>query len=181
MTVVGSSFGGVLGIELANLGRAAQVIALAPPWVAPPDGFAFYMALFSPLTTLRFTRRLWPRTTRVGALNGLFFHTSTQAPQIDPEDGARIFESMSRFPFLELRRTWRTGPGMPAFDGAVGEVTTLVWGTADYYVPRWVRRRWEASLPEADRLELPGFPHQPHLRDPRRIADLVRSLARSGR
>jgi pimeloyl-ACP methyl ester carboxylesterase len=176
VTVVGSSFGGVLGIELANRGRAAQVIALAPPWVAPPDGFAFYLALFSPLIPLRFTRRLWPTTTRIGAINGLFFHTSTKTPEMDPEDVATILGSMSRFPFLELRRNWRTGPGMPEFDGAGRELTTLVWGTADYYVPRWMRRRWEASLPEAARLELPGFPHQPHLRDPQRIAELVATL-----
>jgi pimeloyl-ACP methyl ester carboxylesterase len=181
VTVVGSSFGGVLGIELANRGRAAQVIALAPPWTSGHDALGFYLALFSPLISLRFPSRLWPTTTRIGAINGLFFHTSTQAPQIDPEDVEEILGSMSRFPFLELRRNWRTGPGIPAFDGAARELTTLVWGTSDYYVPRWMRRRWEASLPEAEVIQLDGFPHQPHLRDPQRIADLVRSLVRSER
>ena len=33
--VVGSSFGGVVAIELANRRRASRVLALAPPWVAP--------------------------------------------------------------------------------------------------------------------------------------------------
>ena len=178
VVIVGSSFGGVCALELASRGRASKVVALAPPLLTPP-GVRFYSMLFSPLLTLRFSRRLWPWSTRIGAINGLFFHTSTRAPDLDARDVSAILESMSRFPFVELaRRTpnwFSTGPGMPKVDVRVAQLTTLVWGTADYYVPSWMRPRWQALLPAAKVVELPGFPHQPHLRDRRRIADLIQA------
>jgi pimeloyl-ACP methyl ester carboxylesterase len=51
---------------------------------------------------------------------------------------------------------------------------TLVWGGRDLIVSEWMRKRWSAALPDADEVTLPGFPHQPHLRDPQEIADLIR-------
>jgi pimeloyl-ACP methyl ester carboxylesterase len=169
--VVGSSFGGVTGIELLARGRADRVLALAPPWVRFPEGTAFYLAAFSPLLGLGTTRVLWPWSTRQAWINSLFLHQSRTPMAIDPEDMAVLLDSMSRFPYLSLRRL--LSPGMPDLDRVKDERVTLVWGTADWFVPRWMRQRWQAALPGADVLELPGFPHQPHLRDPRRIAELI--------
>jgi len=68
VAVVGSSFGGVLSIELVARGRASSAIALAPPWTIGP-GLALYGALFAGLPALGLSRPLWPRSTRWGTLN----------------------------------------------------------------------------------------------------------------
>lgn len=176
--VVGSSFGGVCALELLARGRASQVVALAPPW-AEGAGLAFYGPLFTfALSSLRATRRLWPVSTRIDLVNSLFFHSSRQPLQIDRKDLTTILDSVASFPFLRLGRyAGRTGPGMPVLHPLDERRVTLVWGGRDLLVPPWMRDRWEAALPGAEVLELPGFPHQPHWRDPERIADLVRMHA----
>lgn len=65
---------------------------------------------------------------------------------------------------------------MPALTSDVEQATTLVWGTADRYVPAWMRRRWEQAFPRSAVVMLLGFPHQPHLRDPERVASLLREV-----
>ncbi len=177
--VVGSSFGGVLALELLARGRAASAIALAPPWTTGA-GLAFYAALFgSGLPVLRMTRSLWPRSTHWGTLNGLWFHQSRQHPLIDAEDVAAILDSSSRFPFFTVGlRSRGRGPGMPAFNQIDQSRATLVWGGRDLLVPPWMRRRWAEALPDAQVRTLPGFPHQPHLRDPAVIADVIRTAQR---
>lgn len=171
--VVGSSFGGVLALELLARGRASAAIALAPPWTLGA-GLGFYGALFAGLPALRLSRPLWPRTTRSGRINGLWFHQSRIPPAIDPEDVAVLLDSWSRFPFYRVGLKARgTGPGTPAFDRIDPARATLVWGSADRIVPIWMRQRWAEALPGARVVQLEGFPHQPHLRDPQAIADLV--------
>ncbi len=173
--VVGSSFGGVLALELQARGRASSAVALAPPWVTG-GGLPFYGALFAGLPALRVSRGLWPRSTQWGLLNGLWLHQSRTPPLIDPEDVAILLDSMSRFPLYGVgRHAGRTGPGMPDLDRIDPAAVTFVWGGRDRLVPRWMRQRWSAALPDARVVELAGFPHQPHLRDPQVIADLVRN------
>lgn len=173
--VLGSSYGGVLALELLRRGRAGRVVALAPPWVAGA-GVAFYGALFAGLPLLGLTRAAWPRTTRSGTLNGLWFHQSRIAPRIDPADVAVLLESWSRFPLYRVGyHAGRGGPGMPETSEVDASRATLVWGGRDRLVPGWMRGRWSRALPSARVVELPGFPHQPHLRDPRAVADVVRA------
>lgn len=171
--VLGSSFGGVLALELLARGRASTATALAPPWTAG-TGLAFYGTLFAGLPALRISRPLWPRTTRSGTINGLWFHQSRIAPEIDPEDVAALLESWSRFPFYRVGM-WgrRRGPGQPALERIDQERATLVWSGADRLVPVWMRRRRAEALPGARVVHLDDFPHQPHLRDPRAVAGLV--------
>jgi len=175
VTVVGSSFGGVAALELLARGRATRAIALAPPWTVG-GGLAFYGALFAGLPALGLSRPLWPRTTRSGLINGLWFHQSRTPPQIDPEDVALLLDSWSRFPFYRVGRyAGRNGPGLPDFTRIDAARATFVWGGRDFLVPGWMRRKWAAALPGAITLELPGFPHQPHLRDPGTVAELIRT------
>ncbi len=171
---VGSSFGGVLSLELLARGRARSSVALAPPWTVGAS-LAFYGALFAGLPALGLSRPLWPRTTRSGTINGLWFHQSRTPPQIDPADVAVLLESWSRFPFYRVgANAGRRGPGMPDFSQIDPTRATLVWGGRDFIVPEWMRRRWSAALPGSQQVTLAGFPHQPHLRDPQVIADLIR-------
>jgi pimeloyl-ACP methyl ester carboxylesterase len=176
VAVAGSSFGGVVGMELMARGRASSVVALAPPWVAPGRGVAFYMAGFWPILTFRAAEPLYRWTSRSGRFIGLFFHGSLRAPVIEPTDVIALWRSMGRFPLLRVgREAGLAGPGMPDFALLDGR-TTLVWGGRDMWVPPWMRSRWQRVLPTAKVVELPDFPHQPHLRDPERIAHLILEL-----
>ncbi|MFL6155629.1 MAG: alpha/beta fold hydrolase [Marmoricola sp.] len=175
--VVGSSFGGVTAIELLNRGRASRVLALAPPWVQHPEGTAFYMAAFSPMLGFRFTRPLWAWGARQGWPGGLLLHQSLTRLDIDPEDEIELITSMANFPLAQVFRSpGFSGSGMPDLDAVAAEQVHLVWGTKDWFVPRWMRSRWQAALPGSPVTVLPGFPHQPHLRDPELVAELVRDL-----
>jgi pimeloyl-ACP methyl ester carboxylesterase len=176
LAIAGSSYGGVVALELAARGRASHVIAFAPPWAAPPIGLAWYAALFPPpMAALRVTERLHRWTARP-RLFGLIFHGSLRPAAIDSEDAAAIWRSIGRFPLLQvIRETGLRGPGMPDFE-AIRSPVTLVWGTRDALAPAWMRDRWLAALHDADLISLPGFPHQPHLRDPGRIAELIIDL-----
>jgi pimeloyl-ACP methyl ester carboxylesterase len=174
VSAVGSSFGGVLTLELLSRGRVRSATALAPPW-ATGTGLAFYGALFAGLPALGLSRPLWPRTTRSGTINGLWFHQSRTPPLIDAADVALLLESWSRFPFYRVGlHARRRGPGMPDFARINPARASLVWGGRDFIVPEWMRRRWATALPGSREVTLPGFPHQPHLRDPQVIADLIR-------
>ena len=174
VAVVGSSFGGVAALELQARGRGSRVMALAPPWVAGA-GVAFYGALFAGLPAIGLSRRMWPRTTRSGPINGLWFHQSRTPPEIDPEDVGELLESWSRFPLYRVgRAAGRRGPGMPELARIDQGAVTMVWGGRDFLVPHWMRRRWAEALPGAQVVDLPGFPHQPHLRSAARIAGLIR-------
>ncbi len=175
VTAVGSSFGGVLGIELLGRSRATAVVALAPPWVAGA-GVAFYGALFtSALSALRLSRPVWPYSTRSGTLNGLWFHQSPSPPEIDQADVAVLLDSVARFPFFRAGLAARNrGPGMPDVARVDSSRVSLVWGGRDLLVPGWMRTRWSAALPEAAVTTLPALAHQPHLQDPGAVASLIR-------
>jgi pimeloyl-ACP methyl ester carboxylesterase len=174
--IVGSSFGGHVALELLARGTASRVVALAPPWTGSLGGLAFYLALFTPaLTAMRATRPLWPRTSRNDLMNTLFFHSSRQVMQIDHEDVEAMIGSMAGFPFFRVG-LHGGGPGDLNFEQLQDREVTLVFGSRDLIVPRWMQRRWRAALPNASVAELHGFPHQPHLRDPQRVASLVRRL-----
>jgi pimeloyl-ACP methyl ester carboxylesterase len=170
--IAGSSFGGVVALELAARGRASQVVALAPPWVAGA-GLAFYAGLFpAPLAAARITERFHARLATSRAM-ALMMHGSRRPAAIEPDDVAEIWQSWGHFPFFRVGVANRLrGPGIPVFE-QIRVPVTLVWGGADRLVPGWMRRRWEAALPDARIENLPGFPHVPHWRDPERIAGLL--------
>ena len=175
--VAGSSFGGVVAIELAARGRASSVVALAPPWPAGA-GAGFYFALFSPVLAILALADRLPARLRANPRTALslLLHGSRVPAAITPEDAAAILRSFGRFRFfrtgLELGVRGGFGPGMPDC-AQVRAPVTLVWGGADRLVPGWMRHRWERALPGAVAETLPGLPHVPHLRDPDRIADLL--------
>lgn len=179
VTALGSSFGGVLGVELLGRCQVEQVIALAPPWVTGA-GLPFYAALFgSVLPTLRMTRPLWPYSTRSATITGLWFHQSRRPTEIDDADVSALLDSVARFPFFRTGLSSRS-PGMPNLRSVDSKRVTLVWGSRDVLVPLWMRERWSEALPRASVIQLEGFAHQPHLQDPRRIASVVRDVAALG-
>jgi pimeloyl-ACP methyl ester carboxylesterase len=178
VTAVGSSFGGVLGIELFGRGRASRVVALAPPWV-DGAGLPYYAALFSSvLPAVRLSRPLWPYSTRSATIKGLWFHQSRRPTELDNADVGALLDSVARFPFFRTGFASTRGPGMPDLSAVDSAKVTLVWGGRDFLVPRWMRDRWETALPQASVVQLPGFAHQPHLQDANVVASLVRDATR---
>ena len=171
--IVGSSFGGVVALELAARGRATSVVALAPPWVASVVNAALWAAVFLPAqATVRLTEPLHSRLARWPASGGLYFHGSRRPATIDNEDLEASMRSFGRFPFLRAIGNDRLGGRrMPDLD-AVRCPVTFVQGTRDRAVPMWMHRRWVAAVPSAE-IILDGFPHCPHLRDPERVAALI--------
>jgi pimeloyl-ACP methyl ester carboxylesterase len=170
--VVGSSHGGVIGLELAARGRAASVVALAPPWMSAASG-AVYGGFFGfGATALRLTAPLHARAARWSRAGGLILHASATPAAIDPDDLTATLRSVGHFPLLQLARHGFREPLLPAFDSIRCPVV-LVWGTSDRLAPMRMSRRWTRAIPRAELVVLPGFPHFPHLRDPQRIADLI--------
>ena len=175
--IVGSSFGGVTAMELATRGRAGNVIALAPPWVVGP-GMAWYLALFGmSLPALRLTEPLHARVPSWPRAFAIALHGSLKPAALPTDDAIAMGRSMGRFPVvgtaLAAVKAGDLGPGMPMTERIAAPVT-LAWGTRDILAPRWMMQRWQDAIPAARVEILEGFPHIPHLRDPVRIAELIR-------
>ena len=91
-----------------------------------------------------------------------------------------MLDSVARFPFFRTGLSARNrGPGMPDLSAVDSSNVTLAWGDRDFLVPAWMRARWEAALPDATVVPLPGFAHQPQLQDAHAIAALIRDRVRS--
>lgn len=114
VTAVGSSFGGVLALDLLGRSRTSRSVALAPPWTTGA-GLTYYAGVFSSvLPVLRASRPAWRWSTRSRAITGLWFGQSRIPSQIDPADVALLLDSVARFPFFRIGANARLrGPGMP--------------------------------------------------------------------
>jgi pimeloyl-ACP methyl ester carboxylesterase len=118
--VVGSSFGGIVALELANRGRDTNVLALAPPWVGPGIALAYYLGLFSPVLGFRAIEWMYPYTSRSRRFTSLFFHQSLTPMELDPEDARELWISAGRFPPHRGRSSqWRARPGTARPGGGV--------------------------------------------------------------
>jgi pimeloyl-ACP methyl ester carboxylesterase len=172
VAVAGSSHGGVIGLELAARGRAAVVIALAPPWMSVATG-ALYGGVFGlGAAGIRLTAPLHARAARWSRTGGLVLHGSPAPAALDADDLVATLRSIGHFPFLRLGRHAFRQPLLPDFDRIRCPVV-LVWGTRDLAAPLRMSGNWMRAIPHAELVTLRGFPHVPHLRDPDRVADLI--------
>jgi pimeloyl-ACP methyl ester carboxylesterase len=172
LAIVGSSYGGVVALELAARGRAATVVALAPPWISRST-IAVYGGLFGlGGAGLRLTTPLHGLAARWARTGGLILHGWPAATAMNAEDLVATLRSAGAFPFLHVARSGFRPPLLPAFDRIECPVT-LLWGTSDRLAPQWMSRRWMQAIPQAELSVLPGFPHLPQLRDPDRIGEVI--------
>jgi pimeloyl-ACP methyl ester carboxylesterase len=173
VSIAGSSFGGVIGIELAARARARNVIALAPPWLGVKTGLAYGIVLAPVQAWLRATDALLPVSARWRSFGALWLHSSLRPALLDASDTIDTLRSVSRFPLWRVGLERAAPAGMlPTFEN-VRVPVLLVWGTRDALAPIWMARLWRDAIPDAELVTLPGFPHVPQLRDPGRIADLI--------
>lgn len=173
VAIAGSSHGAVTALELAARGRATSVVALAPPWLSA-DTMPFYAALFAGGSL--FLRATWPLnrlTSRSRFAGGFVLHGRLfQDTDIEHDDLVAVLQSVRHVSLRDYgRHAWRGRLRPDA--AAVRCPVTFVWGTGDRLAPPFMAARWRAEYPGAEFLELPGFPHVPHVHDPARIAGIV--------
>lgn len=172
VAIAGSSHGGVIALELAARGRAASVVALAPPWMSVANT-AVYGGLFGTASAvLRLTEPLYSRAARWSRAGGLVMHGSLSPAELSPDDLIDTLRSAGRYPSLRIARHGLRSPLLPDF-GRIDCSVTLIWGTSDRLAPYGMSRRWTRVIAHAELVTLRGFPHIPQLRDPDRLARLI--------
>lgn len=169
----GNSVGGWTALELAKLGRARSVVALAPaglwakrdPWRCVSQLWLQHKLgrLFAPLT---------PHIMRSGlgrtlALNGTF----AKPRQVPPEAAIEMAQTYARTPdfgpHLAATRRERFSGGQE-----IDVPVTIAWGERDRLIPRRARRRDE--LPATTHwVDLPGCGHSPMWDDPDLVARTI--------
>lgn len=176
--VAGSSFGGVVALEMARRGRVRSAVALAPPYVEVMGApLVFLVAFLIMQAILRPTTPLHGRYARSRRGPGLFLHGSSRPTVVEPSDLVMTMRSMARFPLWLALRQGGLRPAHPDYSSITCPIT-IVRGTKDRIMARWMLRRWATAVPEADLVEMAGLPHHPQLRDPAVIAELILSRSR---
>ena len=169
----GNSAGGWTALELAKLGRARSVVAIAPaglwpkrdPWrcVVQLAGQHKLGGLFAPLT---------PRLMRSAAGRSFLLSGTMAKPrQIPPEAAVEMATEFARTPDFEAhlaatrRARFRDGR-------RIDVPVTVAWGDKERLIPAKARRRDE--LPEQTAFPtLPGCGHSPMWDDPPLVAATI--------
>jgi pimeloyl-ACP methyl ester carboxylesterase len=174
VAVAGSSLGGVIALELAARGRAERVAALAPPWMGRA-GTAGYAAAFIAFGLgLRLCDRSLPRWAGSAGFRSYALCGQRHAVVMDADDTVSTLRSFAGFPWVQIFRDTRMSldGNLPDFSRIKAPVR-LIWGTSDRLVPLRIAHRWQRRIPHAELVTLPGFPHVPHFRDPKWVAELI--------
>jgi pimeloyl-ACP methyl ester carboxylesterase len=171
--IAGASVGGWTALEMAKLGRARSVVAIAPagrwprrdPWRCSLKLWAMYRLgrLTRPLTE----RALGTQTGRTRLLRG----TVAKPLQLSPEEARDLIETYnSTTTFTKhLAQTRRAR----FRDGATIRVpVTIAWGDDERLLPAKARRQDE--LPSHTKtVTLVGCGHLPFWDDPEQVANLI--------
>jgi pimeloyl-ACP methyl ester carboxylesterase len=173
--VAGNSVGGWTALELAKLGRARSVVALAPaglwarrdPWrcVAQLRGQYVMGRLFAPLTPHVMRSELG----RTLLLRGTMAHPRRISAEAATEMASTFASTPTFREHLSQTRRARFAGG----DGIDPSVpVTVAWGDQERLIPAKARLRDE--LPEHARvLTLPGCGHAPMWDDPELVATTI--------
>jgi pimeloyl-ACP methyl ester carboxylesterase len=172
--VAGNSLGGWVALELARLGRARTVTALAPGglwgWRAP----LFVRAtLRQSRINARIVRWLAPEAPRFKAARALFMAQMSGHPARVPYQAAnRVIHDMATAPGFwdTLWAAERTG-----FHGGAGITVpvTVAFGTRDRVLPPMLARRRSQAPRHARWVEITGAGHLAMIDDPRSVVALL--------
>lgn len=172
VAVAGNSLGGWAALELARLGRASSVCAIAPAgfWrePLPPKPFVAHHAgrALRPLVgpALRGSERL-----RHGVLAGVVGDPA----RVPPADAVRIVRAYADGPgFVAVNRAMRAAEPLRDRDGIDAPVT-IAWCERD----RLVRPPRHMPFAVEHEVVLPGCGHVPMWDDPAAITELVTAAA----
>jgi pimeloyl-ACP methyl ester carboxylesterase len=169
----GNSVGGWTSLELAKLGRARSVVAVAPAGLWPKrDPWRCTIQLWSQNKMGRLFAPLVPSLMRSRvARSALLRGTVAKPHQVPAEAAIELAGEYARTPDFDkhLAETRRTR----FRDGASIDVpVTIAWGEKEGLIPAKARRRDE--LPEhAGVVELPGCGHMAMWDDPDLVAATI--------
>jgi pimeloyl-ACP methyl ester carboxylesterase len=172
--VAGNSVGGWTALELAKIGRARSVVALAPAGLWPGrDPLRAWGQLWATYQATRIFRPLLPLALRTSVGRGLFMRGALGRPR-----------SVSREAAIRLAGSYQDGAGVRAhllamrriegFRGghSIGVPVTVVWGEKERIVPKSARRLGELP-PHTREIELPGCGHVMTFDDPELVAQTI--------
>ena len=177
--MAGSSVGGWTALELAKLGRARSVVALAPaglwarraPWrsIAQLRGEYVMGRLFAPLT---------PRVMRTDMGRTLLMRSTVARPRAMPVEAAiEMAQTFARTATFDehlgqtRRDRFRDGRGIDV-------PVTVAWGEQERVIPAKARLRDELP-PHTRVVTLPSCGHIPMWDDPELVARTILDGARS--
>jgi pimeloyl-ACP methyl ester carboxylesterase len=170
---VGNSVGGWTALELAKLGRARAVVAIAPAGLWPKrDPWRSAFQLWSQYRMGRLFAPLVPPLMRSSLGRTLLMSGTVAKPRQMPAEAAiemaTTFASTPTFK-AHLRET-RRGRFRDGHDIAVP--VTVAWGEKERLIPKKARRRDE--LPAHTRhVTLPGCGHSPMWDSPELVAQTI--------
>lgn len=179
--LVGNSLGGYAAIRLAQRGRAATVVALAPAggWAAGDETYKETLAYFR--TAQELVRNAAPyadaivstpegrrRATAFTTTNYDHIPAALLAHQIRGAAGCDAATSL-------IDHALEHGWGFD--DEPVSCPARILWGTADQLLP-WpdAAARYHELVPNAEWIELDGIGHLPQIDVPAETADLILGL-----
>jgi pimeloyl-ACP methyl ester carboxylesterase len=171
--VAGNSVGGWTALELAKLGRARSVVALAPAGLWPKRSpWSSVTQLWVQNRLGRLTAPLVPRVMGSEVGRTLFLRGAVAKPrQVPPQDAIELATTFARTPGFDehLAATRRT-----RFQGGqdIDVAVTIAWGEREHLIPGQARRREELP-PHTRWVELPGCGHVPTWDDPDLVARTI--------
>ena len=179
--VAGNSVGGWTALELAKLGRARSVVALAPAGLWPDrDPLSAWGQLWAVFLASKYFRPLVPLAVRSGLGRTLLMRGSIGDPKsVSPEAATRLALSYQegagvREHLLAMRRIvgFRGGQGIDV-------PVTVVWGEKEHIIPRSARRVDE--LPAHTRqITLPACGHLMQWDAPELVARTILDATEAG-
>ena len=171
--IAGDSVGGWTALEMAKLGRARSVVAIAPAGLWPRrDPWRCSLKLWGMYRLGRLTRPLTERALRTEAGRTRLLRGTVAKPlNLSPDEARDLIETYNSTPTFtrHLAQTRRAR----FRDGASIRVpVTVVWGEDERLLPRKARRQNE--LPShTQTVTLSGCGHLPFWDDPEQVARAI--------
>ena len=180
--IAGNSLGGLIGLELAQRGRARSVVAIAPGGDRPGSRFNEKRigAIFT--ATRAIARGVQPHADRLCASEiGRFLLLSwvcAHPERVSPADAVHAVNALARCPvYADLKRA--LPPARPLDLDQIRCPVLLAWPAKDRVLPfRRYGRAYCDVLPFAEVRMLDDVGHVPMMDDPAGIAALIGDFAR---
>jgi len=168
--VAGYSLGARVAIQLAESTRVRSLIAIAPDGLGTPvervQGFVALLAGRGMAMALAPAAGLLSRTP---AGRSVFFAGNRSLPwQLAPADAKQLLADFADSPAYETTN-WAAMFDMPTHLNTIAAPTLLLQGTADPLMSQQVAR-YQALIPGAQLVWLPGLNHVPISDDPATVA-----------
>jgi len=168
--VAGYSLGARVAIQLAETDRVRSLIAIAPDGLGTPaERIGGYVALVAGRGVAMALAPAAGLLSMTPAGRSVFFAGSRTLPwQLAPADARQLLADYAGSPAYEAAN-WASMFDMPTHLHTITAPTLLLQGTADPLMSQQIAR-YQALIPRAQLLWLPGLNHVPISDDPRTVA-----------